>query len=122
MRISYTTQVRLSGSCRRNAVERPATLALTRCRYWYRCGGVWWRGFAFCVGGLVHNARPFLCQLLNLWIHYCACMVFEGNLNIVATYVVCAGLGCAYLAWFGHCGGFGVTFELEGFFFSFLLR
>lgn len=25
---------------------------------------------------------------------------------------LCVGLGCAYLAWFGYCGGFGVTFEV----------
>lgn len=37
-------------------------------------------------------------------------VVFEGNWDMGVN--VCAGLGCAYLAWFGHCGGFGVTFEV----------
>lgn len=41
-------------------------------------------------------------------------LVFEGNLDMGVN--VCAGLGCAYLAWFGHCGGFGVTFEVGGVF------
>lgn len=46
---------------------------------------------------------------------------FEGDLDMGVN--VCAGLGCAYLEWFRHCGGFGVTFEVgSGFFFFFLVR